>query len=396
MITVKIVLRRKILKDGKSPLVLRVIKNRKQKLISLKMSCYNSEFKDMQFAKSVPNFKRKNYLVLEYWKRAIEISDKHQFDNFTLEEFEQEFKGNNSEQDVFNFFLEIINELSVSGKIGNARIYRDTYQSLQRFAASEILKFTSVTYKFLEKYESFLRSNGNKDSGISIKMRTLRALINKAIKRGLLDTSIYPFSNYNFNRFKTTSVKSALTKEEYKALFNLDLSSKPHLVDAMNFFKFSFYCRGINFIDMAKLTSSNLEDGKLIYTRSKTQGRFLIKILPVALEIIQYYSGINGSYLLPIVNKEDKTPIEIYNRKQKALIKYNKDLKKLARLAGVEKNLTSYVARHTYATTMKFLGCSMDMISDSMGHSNLDITKIYLKDFDNEVLDDEHEKLMDL
>jgi site-specific recombinase XerD len=122
----------------------------------------------------------------------------------------------------------------------------------------------------------------------------------------------------------------------------------------------------------------------------------MVKILPPVQEVLEYYlSQIrNTEYVLPILLKDDLTPSQIENRKHKTLKKFNKDLKELATLAKVAKNVTSYVIRHSYATNLKQLGVSTDKISQSMGHSNLEVTNSYLKDFETDDIDIENEKLL--
>ncbi|MEY3330108.1 MAG: hypothetical protein RLZZ115_2993, partial [Cyanobacteriota bacterium] len=114
-----------------------------------------------------------------------------------------------------------------------------------------------------------------------------------------------------------------------------------------------------------RLKKSDIQDGYVTYIRSKTKGRFMVKILAPVQEILDYYilQERNTSYVFPILLKDDLTPIQIENRKQKTLKKFNKDLKELARLAKVAKNVTSYVIRHSYASNLKQLGVSTDKIS---------------------------------
>jgi site-specific recombinase XerD len=147
---------------------------------------------------------------------------------------------------------------------------------------------------------------------------------------------------------------------------------------------------------MMKLRWENVENDKIVYTRSKTKGRFIIKVLNPVQDILDFYSGINNStnYVFPILLHEGLTPMQIENRKFKTLKKFNSDLKKIAEIVGINKPVTSYVARHSFATNLKEVGVSTDVISQSMGHQNLSITTAYLKDFENNIIDDANEKLL--
>ena len=154
----------------------------------------------------------------------------------------------------------------------------------------------------------------------------------------------------------------------------------------------------MNFVDMMKLTWRNVQNGKISYVRTKTNTSFIIKILPPVQEILDYYRGLelSTSYVFPLLLKDNLSPSQIANRKKKTLRKFNKDLKEIASLSNIEMNITSYVVRHSYATLLKHGGVSTDMISESMGHSSIEVTQTYLKEFENEVIDDANERLLDL
>jgi len=145
----------------------------------------------------------------------------------------------------------------------------------------------------------------------------------------------------------------------------------------------------MNFVDMIRLSWDNIQSNSIVYIRSKTKGRFVIKILSPLQDVLDYYKLTYNqtNYVFPILLKENMSPIQIENRKSKTLKKFNKDLKEIALLVGINKKLTSYVARHSFATNLKQLGVSTDIISESMGQQNINITNAYLKEFENDVID---------
>ena len=153
----------------------------------------------------------------------------------------------------------------------------------------------------------------------------------------------------------------------------------------------------MNFYDMMLLKWSNVSGDRLQYVRSKTKGKFNLSINPMVKEILDFYKAQNRNsvYVFPILLKEDLTPVQVQNRKHKQLKKFNKDLKKIAQLLNINKPISSYVARHSFATNLKHRGdVSTDVISQAMGHKNVAITMSYLKEFDNEVIDDAISKLV--
>ena len=152
----------------------------------------------------------------------------------------------------------------------------------------------------------------------------------------------------------------------------------------------------MNFADMMKLEWNAVDDDKICYTRSKTKGNFMVKILPPVREILNFYHkySLDTKYVFPILLKDDLTPSQLENRKHKTLQRYNKDLKEIAQICGIDKNISSYVARHSFANCLKQKGVATDIISESMGHQNLAVTQAYLKELDGAVLDKASELLL--
>ena len=391
----------KPLSNGNYAVYLRILKDRKQKKISLGLHCKEGNFINESFTKQHPNYQLENEMLLKLKSRALEIIRNYQVSqtDFTLVEFEESFRGIKKETEikVFDFFDEIIDEMNRSGRIGNAQAYKDTKDSLLKFSSNKIV-FKDITPTFLEKYEVFLRESGNKNGGIAFKMRELRAIFNKARKRKIIPKDLYPFEEYKISKLKTESRKIALSLEEYKKIKNVDLSSNPELIEAYNYFMFSIYTRGMNFKDMMTLKWSDIQNNRIFYVRSKTKGKLNFEIIPPVQEILDFYKSQNRTtdYVFPILLKEDLTPIQIANRHHKVLRRYNSKLKKIAQLVGINKMPTSYVARHSFATILKMSGTSIEKISEMMGHTDVSITITYLKEFSNEDLDIENRKFIDL
>lgn len=401
MATIKILLRDKQNKEGLYPIVLRITKDRRIKIITLGMDCLKKDWdeKEAQFKKSYPNYIQRNRVLLNIKQKALTLIDGFNLESidFTLVQFETKLRGKElSKITVLEFWEDKVNDLNLAGRTGNAKAYQDTKNSFFRFCTNKKIFFREITVEVLDKYETHLRSTGSNDGGIGVRMRELRALYNDAIKKGVVDEKYYPFKVYKVSKLKGKGFKKALTRAEVKKIEELDEVKYPHLLEAKNLFVFSYYTRGMNFYDLMKLRWESIDNDKLIYTRSKTKGRFIVKILKPVQDILNYYRGINKTtnYIFPILLKEGLTPMQIENRKSKKLKRFNSDLKKIAEIVGIDKPLTSYVARHSFATNLKELGVSTDIISQSMGHQNVSITSAYLKDFDNEIIDNANEKLL--
>jgi len=402
MITIKIVQKTKKLTDGLYPIFLRVTKDRQTKYYKTPFSSEISEWSASTgtFNKKLKNHFQYNRLLVKIKDRAYEVATEIEIQNpdYTLEDFDKLYRVtfNPVKNDVFAFFDEIVEEMTYAGRVGNAKSYKDTKTSVQIFHKNKKLSFREVNSTFLSKYDAFLRSRGGTDGGVGVKMRAIRALFNKAIERGIVKESLYPFKKYKISGLRGKGFKRALDFEEIMRIVNVDLNKHPHLVDTRNYFVFSFYTRGMNFADMMDLEWKDVEKNAIYYTRAKTKGNFSIAIMPPVREILDHYriNGYGNKYVFPLLYRENYTPTQLADRKHKMLGIYNKNLKELATICEITKNVSSYVARHSFANCLKQKGVATDVISESLGHQNLTVTQAYLKELDTQVVDKALEVLL--
>ncbi|WP_072765894.1 site-specific integrase [Arenibacter nanhaiticus] len=402
MINVKTVLRKKKLSTGAYPICLRITKDRQTKYFKTLFNATENEWnaKTGKFNKRNQNYIQNNRLIHKFQDRALQIiGELHlEKDDYTLEEFEKRYRieSNPIKNNVFEFWDEIIAENLLAGRTGNARVNKDSRYIVKLFHNSLKLTFREITPAFLHKFEVFLRARGGSDGGIGVKMRAIRALYNFAIERNIAKEKFYPFKTYKISKLKGKGLKKALRIDQVKRIVQLDLNKYPYFTNSRNYFVFSFYTRGMNFADMMKLEWKTVDNDKIFYTRSKTKGNFMIKILPPVREILDYYhkNSLGTKYVFPILLKDELTPTQLENRKHKTLQRYNKELKEIAKICEIDKSLSSYVARHSFANCLKQKGVATDVISESMGHQNLAITQAYLKELDSAVLDEASELLL--
>ena len=389
----------KTLKDGTHPVLLIVTKNRQRKKISLGINCKLEDWDSNHSLVSPSRRDAKNVNDMIYRAKIkaqgilFHFEDIHK--DFSLNEFEVKYKGINS-GDVFEYFDDTIDSLRKTGKIGNANVYEGAKNTIQKFHTKSKLNFNEVNHKFLQKFEEHLRKKGNLNNSISIHMRTLRALFNKAIKVGDCKPSLYPFKTYEVGKLKNETTKLAIKKADIELIKKYKPNTTTTEELSKHLFLFSYYTMGMNFSDMAKLKWGNISDNRINYIRSKTGKKFSIKILPPVQKIlIQYKSHHKKSdSIFPILEEHHKTPTQIATRIKSGLKTMNKHMKSIGESVGIEKKLTSYVARHTWATVMKRSGVSKSIISEGLGHSSEKVTEIYLDSFENEVLDAANEKLL--
>ncbi len=243
----------------------------------------------------------------------------------------------------------------------------------------------------VNKFETHLLEKGLQVNGISFHMRTLRALYNRAVKDELASKDNYPFEKYKIAREKT--VHRALSKDEMKRIKDLKLDDKA-LEIAQDYFMFSFYTRGMSFIDMAYLKVENLHNDRLQYRRATTGQLFTIKLTDDARAIVEKYSDLKNkeSYIFPIVQHEKNK----YGEYKNAMRLANKKLKIVGEMAECSIPVTTYVARHSWATIAKRGGVSTSIISEGLGHATEHITQVYLDAFENSVIDDANDFITNL
>ena len=402
MTSIKTVLRQTELANNKYPISLRVTKDRKSKFFNTIYRALNNEWdaKTGRFNKNNFNYIQNNRLLGKFEDRALKIITELELEkeNYSLEDFDQRFRidSNPVNEHVFDFWEEIISEMVTSGRTGNARANKETLGSLKLFnSSSNKLNFRDITPEFLYKYDVFLRSRGGTDGGIGVRMRAIRALYNMAIERKLAKEDAYPFLTYKVSKLKGKGLKRALNMDDVKKIVDMDLTEHPNLVNSRNYFVFSFYTRGMNFADMMKLKWTDISNDQIHYTRSKTKGNFIIKILPPVQKVLNYYKAdTTTKYIFPILSKDKLRPTQLEYRKKKMLLLYNKQLKEISIVCGINKPLSSYVARHSFANCLKQKGVATDIISESMGHQNLTVTQAYLKELESSVLDNACEMLL--
>ena len=383
----------KRLSNGESPLMLQVSKGGKRQYQSLGVSV-NPKFWDFSKNKPKSNCPNREYILklilnkqAELQQRMLELNaEQKEYTTTTLlhdEHRKFELKT------VKQFYQELIEQYKANEKCGNRLIYKSSYNSINVFTNGNLeIPFSAIDVAWLNKYEKWLRSKGNKETTMSLMFRTLRSAYNKAIESKCARKSDYPFNDYRISKFDVSTEKRAIAKADVLK-FSTDVHSigkQQYVQLSKDIFIFSYLCGGINFTDIANLTKDNIIEGKrLHYIRQKTGKLIKLGLSEEALKIIKRYAVESKGYLFPILNAQlHKTPLQKQNRIHKMLGKVNKNLKLLAAQLGVEANLTTYVARHSFASVLKKSGVNIALISEALGHSDLTTTQIYLDSFDEE------------
>lgn len=280
-----------------------------------------------------------------------------------------------------SFAFDLISRMTQIGKSQTAAKYTTAINSFKRFREECDVPLDNMDSNLMLEYEHWLKESGVCKNTTSFYMRNLRAIYNRAVEKELT-VQRFPFRHVYTGIDKT--VKRALSAKTIKEIKNLDLSLSPQLDYARDLFMFSFYTRGMSFIDMAFLKKKDLQGGILSYRRKKTSQQMFIKWEKPMQEIIDKYATGDSSYLLPII-KENGTDKRTQYRNCAHLV--NDKLRKIGEQLGLEIPLTSYVARHSWASIAKSKNIPVSTISEAMGHDSESTTRIYLASLDTSSVD---------
>jgi len=397
MASVKIVLyKSKTYKDGTHPLVLQVISDRKVKKISLNQNIRPKDWNDKANLprKGSTNYDKITSLIRKKLAEAENIRLVMQLEQqqFSFEEFENNFLGNKQRVSFTEYTKSMIDRLNKSKRLGNAYSYQNALNNITRYSKKQNIQFSEITHSYLSHYQDYHLGKGNSINGFNVYMRAIRAIFNKAIHEGIIPKTCYPFENFSLQNKKT--IKRAISKDDILKIINLEVPEATDLWHARNLFVFSFETIGMSWIDIANLKVKNIVDGRIFYTRAKTKKEYSIKITKRTEEVLNLYiSGKQGEdYIFPIIHRSNI--MEIAKDVRNALKLHNQRLKVLAKMAGIEENLTSYVARHSWASIANFSGVHIGVIAQGLGHNDIKTTQTYLADFSNNEIDLANQSLL--
>lgn len=383
------------------PVVFQVVHNRQKKVIYTSYYIYENEFnrdKEIVATKSrskrkLSEFNRMNLSLKEESdkiKKVIEILNRNN-SSFDVKDIVNAYRMYDNNRYPETYTARIIEDLKKSGNYGTAIAYRSAMNKINLFLNGQHTHFEDIDYKFISDFEIFLKSNGAKTNTVNFYLRILKAIYNRALNEGVVSGEKHPFRGVVLRSAK--SVKKAIDKDTIKQIAELDLSAEPYLEASRDIFLFSFYARGMPFVDCAFLERSNISDGNIIYYRHKTNQKLQIKIEKPLQQIIERYSKLKD-FVLPILSKENPKPL--YDQYRGALRQHNKRLKIIGERIGMDRTLSSYVSRHSWATIAKYHGIPLSVISEGLGHSSERTTYNYLAELDPSVLNAANEVVIHL
>jgi integrase/recombinase XerD len=384
--------------DGNFNIIFRITHLKKVYTINSGIAVLQKQWteKKNEINKSHPNSKLANLkLSKEYYKIQQAIMQLE--DNFSIERLKSIIEGKPiiNEQVSFKEFSEmLIAQMIEVNRTGNAIVYQTAVNRFLHFCNRPNIKFSEIDFSLLQKFSHSLILEGLKQNSVSNYFRSLRAIYNKAIREKIVERSLYPFQDITIKSEKTA--KRAISSDELSKMITIAPSKELTQQKALNYFLLSYYLIGMSFTDLAFLKSENIIGGRVVYRRKKTHKNYSVKLFPGAEEILLSFQDNNSNYLLPILSNDlVKDSLKAKRTIQQWIKTTNKHLKKLATASNVEASITTYVARHTFATTAKKLGYSNELIAEALGHEyGNKITNIYLDTFDKEVVDRMHQHVI--
>ncbi|MDE6271381.1 MAG: site-specific integrase [Muribaculaceae bacterium] len=300
---------------------------------------------------------------------------------FSTTDIVDEYRQYRHEYSLFNFMSVIIIKLKERGKIRTSETYLATLRSFRKFRNNKDILIDSITPEIMESYQSWLADRGICQNSISFYNRILRAVYNRALDNDLI-IDRKPFRKVYTGVDKTS--KRAIPIELIRRIKRLDLSMQPAADYARDMFLFSFYLRGMSFIDMAYLKKTDLRQGHITYRRRKTGQELKVEWTPEMQSLLEKYPDNETRYLLPIIRNSIMSEHICYRN---ASYNVNRSLKRIGRLINLHVPLTMYVARHSWATAAKSNGIPINVISEGMGHENEATTRIYLASLEPSMID---------
>lgn len=310
--------------------------------------------------------------------------------SYTIDDIAKEIQQLPSSQSVFAFFRQQIVKKEKMQCIGTKSNYVSATNRFMEFRGNEDLTFSQMTSEMMEMYQAWLWNRGVGQNTVAFYLRTLRTLYNKAVEAGQAPP------NDIFSHVQTANVrtaKRAITVKEIRKIEKLDLPRGFSLDKARDLFLISFYLRGMAFVDMAFLKKTDLKCSMVNYNRRKTHQNLNIEWMKPMQTIIDKYAEQtkDSPYLLPILTGKESSPYTAY-RKVEHNTNYN--LKKIGEMVGLKIPLTTYVARHTWASVALHMNIPIATISEGMGHNSFKTTQIYLQSLDMATINEANARII--
>ena len=391
MASVRIKFRSSTVEGKEGTLYFQIIHKRVARTVFTDCRVFTSEWDSVSSSViTVGTDERKTYLEMvasklkwsmERFTKIIAGREKGMAD-YSVDDIVSEYNKQPDCPTLFNFIRSMVTKKTAAKRYGTAKTYRDSLASFSSFRNGKDITFDNLNEDVINQYEAWMKNKGLKRNSSSCYLRTFKTLYLKAVELGLTDDR--DIFRHVFTGFATTT-KRAISIDAIKAIRKLNLENNPALAFARDMFMLSLYLQGMAFVDIAYLKKSDIRNGQLQYSRKKTGQALTISWEKPMQEIVDAYSHLTKDtpYLLPIITKQDGTERKQYERMEHNV---NRNLKKIGEMAGLHVPLTTYVARHSWASIMRDMGNDITVVSKGLGHDDIKTTQIYLSTIDNSTI----------
>lgn len=386
---------RRAKKNGRYPVKLRVFipSTKTQKLYATTFDYTEKEFESIwETVKPRKEHVQERMKLQAIETKALEVADT--LAKFSFESFESLLFSNKKKErgDIISYYNSAIEQYKRNNQIGTASSYELSLKSLLDFHNKETFHFYDVTPQWLKDYEVYMIEKKQRSrTTVGIYLRPLRAIFNAALQNKAISKDDYPFGKRKYVIPSPKGVKKALSKDQLKLLFE-GTPSTPEQEKAKAFWFFSYSCNGMNFKDIANLRYKDISGDFITFLRSKTihtnmdQAPTTVYLNEYAIGVIERYGNPSkhpDDYVFPIVDPgadPDKKHTQLKN-----FIRYiNQHFVKYANALGIDEKVSTYWARHSFATNAIRNGASMEYVSEALCHSNLKTTQNYFAGFEDE------------
>lgn len=378
---------RRSLQDGKCPVKVQIIFRRIQKYYSTGKSLSSEEWQSLPTTKSHRLLDIREDIENSFNIIRDEVRLLVSNGEFSFEALNMRLKGASSDtiNTAFHAKIELLRQ---GDRIGNMLIYDNTLKSVERFAGQSI-PYITVTKSWIERYADFLIKEGKAQTTIAIHLRTIRAILNDAKRNGIIKESQYPFGRGRYEIQAGEGRKLALTLEQIGLIANYEDGTKA-TAKYRDYWLFLYLCNGINVADFVKLKYKDITNGEICFIRQKTErtSRKLrdirVILTPPMQAIIAKWGNpaIPDNYIFPFLTGQEDA-LTRKNKSKSLTHLINRRMSAIGESLGIGK-ITTYTARHSFATVLKRSGASISYISESLGHTDLKTTENYLASFERE------------
>jgi integrase len=379
-------------KSGKFPVKFRITFQRKSVFYRANIDLTTDEWLSV----TDPKHKNHNTLFAKRMRKQIDagiesiqenVRSINEIQGFTFDKLDKRM-GKVSKSELLNTFDQLINDNIEKGKYNTSDWYKYSKKSIEKYSAGSTLKFKNIDTKWLDDFEQHLLKEGKSITTISMYLRALQAVINKGISDCYIKQSDYPFGKNKYRIPKEAPRKTALNLGQIKKILDYDPMT-PNETFLRDIWIFSYLCNGINIVDLLKLQYSNIKGREITFSRQKTirkidKTKVRAIILPEMSQIIEKWGNEKkaDNYIFPILRHDLSPKQELLMTKNFTSL-LNKKMHRIGKLLDIG-SITSYTARHSFATITKRSGASIEYISESLGHSDSKTTQSYLAEFEIE------------